>query len=68
MISCKYETIMYFLYFYTIISLKETVTERGKPIIQTNNHENLKGYSKSLVAAKRGEKKKKKERTNPYHL
>lgn len=56
-----HETItLYSLYSYSIISLeRKRQGEKGKSIIQTNNHANLKRYSKPLVAAK--EKKK------PHH-
>lgn len=58
-----HETItLYSLYSYSIISLeRKRQGEKGKSIIQTNNHANLKRYSKPLVAAK----EKKKSHTTP---
>lgn len=43
------------------------MTEKGKSIIQTNNHENLRRYSVSS-GSQRGRKKKKKREHTPHHL
>lgn len=56
---CRYKMIaLYFLLLhYFIREVEKQGGEKEKSIIQTNNHANLKRYSKSLVAAEREKKK-----------
>lgn len=54
---------LYFLLLhYFIREVEKQGGEKEKSIIQTNNHANLKRYSKSLVAAEREKK------ATPHHL